>query len=112
MIFIKKLRNIIIFSILLFFSLFFIFGCTTKEIPVIKYKYIEKTCPKLKIYDFNKSLELTIKKDKNKICIKEWGSCIKEEEFYKLVRYIKELKLINEKYKNEIKLYNQKFGDK
>jgi len=76
-----------------------------------KYVYIKPKYPKLVTYEYNKSITLTAYNKDNKICIKEWNSCIPKKEMIKLITYIKTLKTINKKYTKEINMYNQ-FVDK
>jgi len=92
------------------FFMFFAFavtGCSQKTKVITKYKYIEKRCPQLKYYDFNKTLSLTAYNSGDKICVKEWDGCIKKDSFLELFRYIKEMKKIIKNYQAEVKEYNR-----
>jgi len=83
---------------------FLFLGCAEKT--VYKKIYIQPKYPKLKLYEFNKSITLNVKNHNKFVCIKEWKGCIPKEKFVELVKYIKELKMNNLKYTNEIKKYN------
>jgi hypothetical protein len=114
----KDKMNLLVFIItigLLIFSLFFVNGCASKTIVqkeiVTKKVYVKSPCPKLKVFDSNKSIILNAYNDGNKICVEEWKTCIPKEEMIKLISYIKYLKEINSKYKKEILEYNKKFTE-
>ena len=97
------------FSFLFLISILFL-GCTQKEIKVVP-KFIKTPChyPKLKVYNDTEKLNLTIKPQDGKVCIKEWKTCIPTNEFMKMVKYIKNKETIIEKYKSEIKIYNNTY---
>jgi len=96
-----------------FFPLLIFTGCANKTIVkkelIVKKVYVKRKCPKLKIFEINKSIILTAYNKNNKICIKEWNSCIPQKEMINLISYIKYLKEINLRYKEEIQNYNKKF---
>jgi len=60
----ENLKAFVVFSINLLFVLLFLFifqGCAQKPKTIIKYKYIEKPCPKLETLQLN---ELNLNPDK------------------------------------------------
>ena len=101
------------FGILLIGIIFM--GCADKPIIkkelVVKKVYVKSKCPKLRTFDYNKTLSLTAYNKGNKICIKEWKACIPKEEMIKLIVHIKMLKEVNKKYKEEIEEYNKNFSN-
>ena len=113
----KKFDFLSIFTVILIVSLLilylFLSGCAEKPIIhkelVVKKVYIKTKCPKLKIYDFNKTLVLNAYNKGNKICIKEWNACIPKKQMINLIIYTKELKGIISNYKKEIEEYNKQF---
>jgi len=91
--------------------LLFSSGCAQKTVTITKYKYIEKQCPRLNVYEpCDQNLTLTAVNKNNQICIKEWNGCIDKDEFIKLAHFIQNIKTICKKYETEIKLYNQKIA--
>ncbi len=90
---------------LLILTIFIFSGCTTKVIETV---YVEKKLPILKQYQSINNYQFGKLKNKNgKVCILKWNVCIKKEEFLDLVYYIKDIKSTNEKYNNQIRLYNE-----
>ena len=92
-----------ILALLLLIAIPFLFSaCSTKEYVIEKLQY-----PKLRVYDYNKSLKLTAYNKGNKVCIKEWGTCIPKSEMIKLITYTHSQKKIIDLYKKEILQYNE-----
>jgi hypothetical protein len=111
-IFENKLNLLAIISILiLLIMILFLNGCSTKTIVqkeiVEKKIYIKSPCPKLKVFGYNKTIELDAYNKGDKICVVQWEACIPKEEMMKLITHIKMLKEVNQKYKEEIMKYNQ-----
>jgi len=96
------------YKVMFFIPLLFI-GCTPKikEVEVVKYKIIKPHYPKLKEYEFNKSLTLHLYNKKGFVCFKDESGCIKKTKLKEIVNYIFELKKINAKLIQEVKEYNQ-----
>ena len=101
---------IVIAAILLGIAVFMFTGCAQKPQTIVKYKYIEKKCPKLTVYQgCDVNLTLTAYNKNGQICIKEWNGCIDKKAFIDLAKYIKNLKATCKKYKLEIIEYNKRF---
>ena len=100
----KYISLIAIISPLLFL------GCAEKEIKVVP-KYIKIPChyPKLKMYQDTERLNLAIRPQDNKVCIKQWNTCIPKNEFMNLVKFIKHKEATIKKYEVEIKNYNNTY---
>jgi len=112
----KKLFLKLNFSYLLPFLIYSLFafaflieGCSTKVVE--KPIFIEKKCPVLKTYDFNKTYKMTAYKKGNKFFIEEWNATVNKNVVYDLYKYIKILKSQLNKCNEEIKIYNKKFGN-
>ena len=96
--------------ILLAFLLTSITGCAQKPQTIIKYKYIEKKCPELTVYQgCDANLTLSAYNKNNQVCVKEWNSCVDKRAFVNLAKYIKNLKSTCKKYEYEIIEYNKRF---
>ena len=109
----EKLFDILNVVALILVSIVFVIiltGCSNKQIVkkeiVEKKIYIKSKCPKLKLYDYNKSLILNAYNEDNKICIVDWNVCIDRDKFVELLTHIKMLKKSNQLYKEEIIKYN------
>ena len=92
--------------------LMFLQGCSRPQPQVVvKYKYIERKCPELKTYPTPQPLIITAYNKNDKVCVREWqDACLPKTEFLKLAKYIKQLRSVCDKYKQEIIIYNQKIA--
>jgi len=86
--------------------LFFI-GCFTSQPKIV---FVKTKCdvPNLYIFRNDTSYSLTYKEINNKVCIKEWNTCIPNNQFDKLIIVLSKRNKIIKKYQTEILLY-QKF---
>jgi len=106
------LLTVFVLSLLTLFILCFFTGCAQKPQTIVKYKYIEKKCPPLTVYQgCDANLTLTAYNKNNQICIKEWNGCIDKKAFIDLVKYIKNIKSVCKKYEYQIIEYNKRFTD-
>jgi len=99
-----------LFLVSLFFALMLI-GCADKQpekvyIEHTKLVYIKPKLPKLNIYEFNKTLDLTLRNKNKKVCVKEWSVCMPKQTFKELSGYIIDLKAQLKKCNSEIRHYN------
>jgi len=101
----------LIYSVVLT-GLFIGCGVKTKEVEVVKYKYITPQYPCLKEYKIDDNLTLKIYNKNGFVCFKDKSGCIKKEKLLKIVSYIFELKTINDKLLTEVKEYNKRFCNK
>ena len=108
--------SVVSIVLMVIFIMFFMQGCSTKTIVkkevVTKKVYVKRPCPKLKVFDYNKTITLNAYNKGNKICVEEWKTCIPKQEMIKLVAHIKMLKEVNSKYRKEIEDYNKEFTNK
>ena len=106
------LFTVVVFSLLAFSILYTFTGCAQKPQTIVKYKYIEKKCPPLTVYQgCEVNLSLTAYNKNNQICIKEWNGCIDKKAFIDLVKYIKNIRSVCKKYEYQIIEYNKRFTD-
>jgi hypothetical protein len=96
--------------VLYFILLLLISGCSQPVKTITKYKYIQPSCPTLKTYKYDKKIVLTAYNKNDKVCIKEWDSCMPKTQFKKLVQLIKSLRVNLQKCNSEIELYNKTFA--
>jgi len=97
-------------KIFLGLGLVLITSCSQKEKLIIKNNFIEANYPTLEIYKPINRLKISVKlvgvgNDK-KVCVKNWDGCIKYGEFFRLKKYINNLKTKIKKYESQIKSYN------
>jgi uncharacterized protein YceK len=107
-----KMNLVAIISLIIMIIIFILMtGCSTKTIikkEIVEKKiYIKSPCPKLKVFEYNKSIVLDAYLKNDKICVIQWDACLPKEKMFELMKHIKMLKEVNKKYREEITKYNK-----
>ena len=70
--------------------------------------YIKPVKTKLNIFETSSNYDFGELTNKGQsVCIKKWNVCIPKDEFKGLTLYIIDLKSVNDKNANQIKIYNE-----
>ena len=95
------MKKVILFIVLTLFT-----GCAYKVTP--ETVYIKPAKTKLNVYEINSNYDFGELTNKGQtVCIKKWNVCIPKDEFKGLTLYIIDLKSVNDKNVNQIKIYNE-----